>query len=92
MSSQDELVAEAELGEEAKQFLESDLGKCLIGMAQQEVLLAQEALGSVDPTDVKAIMALQNKMHLGMSFEGWLLELIDKGNAAIQVYKHSQEN
>jgi len=87
----DELIAAAELGDEAKRFLESDLGKCLLGMAQQEVALAQEKLERVSPTDVEAIRALQNQAQLGRQFEAWLLELLDKGNNALEVFKHSRQ-
>lgn len=87
----DELIVAAELGEEARRFLGSDLGKVMLGMAQQDVALAQEALATVDPTDVKAITKLQNQAYLGNTFEQWLMELIDKGESAVSVFKQSQE-
>ena len=83
----DELIAAAELGDEARRFLESDLGKCLLGMAQQEVMLAQEALETVSPYDQEAVRALQNQAKLGRHFEQWLLELLDKGESALEVFK-----
>lgn len=91
MSANDALIAEAELGDEAKKFIESDLGKCLLGMAQQEVALAQEALETVVPTDVEKIRTLQNQAKLGRQFEQWLLELLDKGESALEVWKDTQE-
>ena len=87
----DELIAAAELGEEARNFLESDLGKCLLGMAQQEVALAQEALERVDPADTEAVRKLQNQAMLGRQFEQWLLELLDKGESALEVFKQQNE-
>lgn len=87
----DELIAVAELGDEAKRFLESDLGKCLLGMAQQEVMLAQEKLEIVSPTDVEAIRVLQNQAQLGRQFEQWLLELLDKGESALAVFKQERD-
>lgn len=91
MTPADELIAEAEIGEEARKFLEGDLGKCLLGMAQQEIAVAQEKLEIVDPKDEKSITALQNHAKVGRWFEQWLMELVDRGNAAMQVYKQSQE-
>ena len=82
----DLLVAEAELGDEAKRFLESDLGKCLIGMARQQVERAQVALGDVEPSDQKAIVALQNEIKLGMRFEAWIGELLHNGENAMSIY------
>ena len=87
----EELIAAAELGEEARNFLDSDLGKCLLGMAQQEVALAQEALERVDPADTEAVRKLQNQAMLGRQFEQWLLELLDKGESALQVFKQQNE-
>ena len=82
----DELIAEAELGDEAKRFLESDLGKALIGMARQQVQHAQISLGEIDPTDTKAIVALQNEIKLGLRFESWIRELLQNGNNAMHIY------
>jgi DNA segregation ATPase FtsK/SpoIIIE-like protein len=87
MSAEDELIAEAEIGEQAREFLESELGKTLLGMAQQEVLLAQEALEVVDPTQTEKIRALQNQAKIGRNFEDWLKELITKGENALNVWR-----
>lgn len=87
----EELIADAELGDEAKRFVESDLGKCILGMAQQEIMAAQEELETVDPDDSKAIQAIQNKAKLGRMFNQWLYELIDKGNAAMEVFTQQQK-
>ena len=87
----EELIAEAEMGEEARKFLAGDLGKCLVGLAHQEVELAQEALETVSPTDTEAIRDLQFKARFGRQFEGWLRSLVADGDNAIQVFKQSQE-
>ena len=84
----EELIAAAELGEEARNFLASDLGRCILGMAKQEVALAQEKLETVDPTDAKTITELQNHARMYRSFEQWLIELLDKGQNALEVFKH----
>ena len=86
MTNVDELIAEAEIGDEAKHFLESDLGKCLIGMAQQDALTAQEQLVEVDPLDSKAIIELQNKAKLAQMFEDYIKELFARGENALQVF------
>ena len=87
----DELIATAELGEEARKFLDSDLGRCLVGMAQQEIAAAQDALEKVAPTDTEAITGLQNHAKVARWFEQWLYELVDKGNSALEVWRHEQE-
>jgi len=55
LSNNDELVAQAELGEEARRFLESDLGKYIIGVARQEAQLALVKLSTADPTNVEYV-------------------------------------
>lgn len=62
------------------------MGKCLIGMAQQDSEAAQEALMDVDPNDVKAIVALQNKARLGKMFTSYVNELFDRGETALKVF------
>ncbi len=91
MTDDDELIAEAEIGDEARKFVESDLGKTLLGMAQQEVAKAQEELETVDPSDTKKVVALQNQAKNGRNFETWLTELISKGEQALILWRQKQE-
>ena len=86
----DGLIAEAEMGEEARNFLKGNLGRCLIGIAEQEVRAAEQALGKVDPTDTKAIIALQHKVALYAGFQDWLTELVHNGEAAMSAYKQQR--
>lgn len=92
MSSKDEIIAEALIGDEAKKFLESDLGRCLVGMANQEAAAALEALASVNPTDVPAIERLQNRAKLGRMFEDFLKELISAGETALAQWSQNNES
>lgn len=87
----DELIAEALIGEEARKFIESDLGKVVLGIADQQVSEALAALEDADPSDVKQIMALQNKARAGRQFRGWLIELINAGENALEVYKNESK-
>lgn len=88
----DELIAEALIGDEAKRFLESDLGQVILGMAQQEVDAAVEKLKAVDPTDAKVIREIQNEVWRAEQFKGWLTELFHKGEAALQAFKQQSES
>ena len=87
----DDLIAEAEIGDEARRFVESDLGKTLLGMAEQDLKLAQEALEIVNPIDTAKIVLLQNQAKLARNFNSWLAELITKGETALNVWKQQQE-
>lgn len=74
------------MGEDARAFLESNLGRCLLGMAQQEILAAQQELECVDPTDTKKVCELQNKAWRSRQFEAWLRELVANGESAVALY------
>ena len=87
----EELIAEAEIGEEARAFLQSELGRCLVGMAQQDAEEAREALATVDPTDIPNIRRLQNQALLGRRFEQYLAELVQRGNNALAIFKQQRE-
>jgi hypothetical protein len=90
MTQIDGLISSAELGEEARLFIESALGRCLLGMAQQQVELAREALETVDPIDLDGIRKLQNDAKLGRQFEEWLYELLTDGEQAMAVFKQQE--
>jgi ABC-type Zn2+ transport system substrate-binding protein/surface adhesin len=91
MSTQNELIAQALIGDEAKKFLESDFGKCLIGMANQEADAALQQLADVDPDDAKAVRKLQNRVWLGRQFEAFVQELITEGNNALATWRQQTD-
>ena len=64
----------------------------MLGMADQDILLAQQKLLDVDPDDSRRVREIQNDARVALMFKSWLVELIDKGNAALEVFKHEQEN
>ena len=85
------MIAEAELGEEAKNFLEGNLGKFLRGVAVQEIRLAQENLGDVDPENTIAIKQFQNNAFRWKQFIELLEGLVAKGDQAILIYRQQSE-
>ena len=87
-----ELIAEAEIGNEARKFMETDLGRCIIGMAKQDAAVAEKALSKVSPKEEDKIRELQNKVWLGEKFEEYVVELFNRGEAALEVYRHETKN
>lgn len=87
----DELIASAELGEQARNFLDGELGKVLVGLAEQEKILAQEALAMVDPEKPDDIRKLQNRVQVSVWFTQWLNQLVTDGEQAIQVFKQQRD-
>ena len=80
------LIAEAELGEEARKFWESDVGRALKGMAEQEARSAEIALGKINPKDEAGIVALQRRIQCAEWFHEWITELISRGDDAITTF------
>jgi len=91
ITPQDELIAAAEIGEEGRKFLKSDLGKTLIGLADQSVQRALEQLETVSPVDTEKIRAFQNEAKLGRMFTGWLIDLVQDGENAMEIFKNEKE-
>lgn len=76
------LVAEVDLGNQAKDFLTSDLGRHLVGCLNQEIILAQEELARVWPWRKRRIQVLQNRIWRSQFFLSWLRDLILSGKSA----------
>lgn len=87
MSELDEQIQQAELGEEAKAFAESNIGKRILSLSQDEAAASMLKLTTVDPTDVKEITKLQNEIHRADSIYQWIVEMIESGDDAIDTYQ-----
>lgn len=79
-----ELVAEAVLGRDAEDFIQSDIGRYIIGCAEQESHEAMDQLKRVYPWRRRKIQELQNKIYRAESIQSWLAELVIKGKQAVQ--------
>lgn len=84
MSDQALLEAQALIGDDAKRFVESELGQTLIGMARQSKDEAQEKLNKTWSWRRRRIEQLQAEIWRAESFEAWLAELIVQGKQALQ--------
>lgn len=87
----DALIAAAEIGEEARLFLESDLGKYIIGVSRQEAQLALEKLAEIDPSQVEEVRKTQNEVRIAKMFEQWLVEALHDGEQAMLIFKQQKE-
>ncbi len=76
------LLAEAILGRDAEEFEKSELGRYLLGRAEQEENEALNALADVSADDTKAVRDLQAKAWRARSFKTWIRELIAGGKTA----------
>lgn len=78
------LVAEVDLGNQAREFLASDLGRYLVGCAHQEIAEAHEALARTSPWRRRRIQELQNKIWRAEQFCFWLRDAVVSGHRAGQ--------
>lgn len=80
--SNDTLIAEAMLGQDAAEFMRTDLGRYLLGRAEQEAHEAADKLKRVSPWRRRRIAELQAEIWRAESFRDWLLELVRLGESA----------
>lgn len=80
-----EMLAEVYMGEEARRFIQSDLGQYIIGRVEIEEREALEKLASVSPWRRRRISDLQNQLWRVRSFNAWLNDLIVSGENARKV-------
>lgn len=82
------MIAEALIGDGAREFLETDLGRCIVGMAKQDEDEAKEKL--VDAVDEKSRDEFRIRAKVARMFPGYLVELITRGENALEVWKDEQ--
>lgn len=78
------LYAHAVLGTDAKEFMDSELGRTLVGLATQERDEAMEQLKTVWAWRKNRIRELQAIIWRCDSFESWLGSLVTAGRVAIE--------
>lgn len=83
----DDLIREAEIGDEARKFIESDLGKAMLDLADEQLKSAQESLETVDPTATEKVRDLQNKAQIARNFGEYLATLVNKGENALIIWR-----
>lgn len=86
----DELLARAEIGDEARKFMDSDLGRCVLGLARQEVDSAMLEFKDVNVTDTAKLMDLKTRVWCAHSFEAWLVDLVTDGEESIKVFQQQR--
>jgi hypothetical protein len=78
----DVLLAEAMLGQDAQEFVVSEVGRYLLGRAEQEAYEASDKLKRVSPWRRRRITELQNEIWRAESVKAWIVEIIQAGQAA----------
>lgn len=79
------LFAEAVLGRDVHDFLTSELGRYIIGCAEQEYRSAIEKLETTPAWRWRRVRDLQNQMWRAKSLLSWLRDLLVAGQSAEHV-------
>lgn len=85
------LFHEAALGKDAEDFFRSDIGRYMVGCAQQEYALAVVKIKTVAPWRFIRIRELQNEMWRAEKFMEWLRDLLIQGKAAEITLREDEE-
>ena len=85
------LFAAADLGEKARSFLGTDLGRYLKGCAEQQINDCSRQLLTVSPNNTDEIQLLQGKAQTASNFLIWINEAIGMGDNAFQQIQQQQE-
>src|SRR3990167_4936965 len=87
------LLAETDLGEDAAQFMRSDLGRYVIGRVNIELAELNAKLKRTFPLRWRRIMKLQNEIWRRETFKTYLLEAIQSGRSALaELSQRQSEN
>ena len=94
----EDLIAQVHIGDQAKAFLQSDLGQYLKGVASQDLQAAKDALFLLNPHEYKelvplqnAILAIQKKGQMALDLDGYLSEAITNGQQALHQLESTGE-
>ena len=86
------LIAEVDLGEQAKEFIASDIGAYIVGCCRQEIEDAQLLLKRTLPWRRHRIQELQNRIWRAESLLLWLRDLIAAGQSASKAVEESESH
>jgi len=84
--------SEVLLGQDADAFLTSDLGRTMVGFAQQEYTEALLALETVPWYRKRRIQALQAQAWRAKTFVSWLKDLVIQGRQAESALKQADRS
>ena len=68
-----------DLGQQVETFLQSSLGRYLIGRAEDDIEQAVEQLKRANPDRAELIRTIQNQIHVAENIQYWLAEAVTSG-------------
>jgi hypothetical protein len=85
MIENQELLDQAVLGRQVEDFLLTDVGKFLLAKAENEYIMALQALSEVDASNVQLILQHQGDAKTALNFRAWLSEAVTSGLKAKEI-------
>lgn len=85
VNENDPIVRVAVFGQQVQDFLDSDIGKYLVGQAEEEYEEAVTKLMNTSPWRRRRIQELQNQALTSANFQRWLAKAIENGLQALQI-------
>ena len=85
------LHLEYDMGEQAAEFVYSDIGRYMIGAAKQDMQEAHMKLSRTLPFRWRRVQQLQNEIRVGEKFLLYLRDLIIRGTAAGKALEERDE-
>jgi len=86
------LYSEVVIGKDAEEFMVSELGKTMIGLAQQDYADALISLGETSWFNLGKSRELQNRASVAKMFVGYLRDLIVRGRQAQIALREGEED
>lgn len=83
----DEIKAAVLIGDDAEEFVKSELGQTVLGMAKQDAELAMDKFNDCHITDTAKLMEIKVELRVAQRFDRYLSELITRGREALEANK-----
>lgn len=76
------MQAQVSVGDAFKTWIESDMGRYIVGRAEQKEADILSQMATVNPRDVDAIICLQSRASAVNAFLSWIEEAVGEGEVA----------
>lgn len=83
----DQQRAEILIGDDAENFVQSELGQTVLGMAKQDAEAAMLRFQEADITDTAKLMDIKVELRVAQRFDRYLAELITRGREVLDANK-----
>jgi len=91
MTEEQDIPRKIAFGAQVESFIQSPIGKYLIGRAEKERHEALEEMANTSLENIAALAQAQRKVRIADSFQAWLAEAIQEGWEAERQFIESED-